>query len=148
MGCHALLQGIFPTQGSNPGLLPQLEETPETPPSSRAEGGMQDTQVRSLGQEVPQEEGMATHSTILAWRTPWTVAHEAPLSTGFSQQEYWSGLPCPPPGNLPNPGIKPTSPVSPAFQADSLPLSHHFYIMYLLQVAVSGFSVQTTDICT
>ena len=39
----------------------------------------------------------------------WTVACQAPLSMGFSQQEYWSGLPCPPPGDLPNPGIKPAS---------------------------------------
>ena len=38
----------------------------------------------------------------------------APLSMGFSRQEYWSGLPCPPPGDLPNPGIKPASPISPA----------------------------------
>ena len=43
---------------------------------------------------------------------------------GFSRQEYWSGLPCPPPGHLPDPGIEPTSPVSPALQVDSLPLSH------------------------
>ena len=50
--------------------------------------------------------------------TPWTVAHQAPLSMGFSRQEYWSGLLCPPPGDLPNPGIKPRSP---ALQADSLP---------------------------
>ena len=41
--------------------------------------------------------------------TPWAVAHQAPLSVGFSRQEYWSGLPCPPPGDLPNPGIKPKS---------------------------------------
>jgi len=39
----------------------------------------------------------------------WTVAHQAPLSMGFSRQEYWSGLPCPPPGGLPNPGIEPAS---------------------------------------
>ena len=46
-----------------------------------------------------------------AWlsETPWTVAHQAPLSMGFSRQEYWSGLPCPPPGDLPTPGIKPAS---------------------------------------
>ena len=50
--------------------------------------------------------------------TPWTAACQAPLSTGFSRQEYWSGLPFPSPGNLPNPGIKPGSP---ALQADSLP---------------------------
>ena len=46
--------------------------------------------------------------------TPWTVAHQAPLSKGFSRQEYWSGLPFPPLGDLPNPGIKPMSPVAPA----------------------------------
>ena len=43
---------------------------------------------------------------------PWTVACQAPLSMGFSSQEYWNGLPCPPPGDLPNPGIKPESPVA------------------------------------
>ena len=46
--------------------------------------------------------------------TPWTVAHQAPLSMGFTRQEHWSGFPCPPPGDLPDPGIKPGSP---AFQA-------------------------------
>ena len=40
---------------------------------------------------------------------PWTAAHQAPLSMGFSRQEYWGGLLCPPPGDLPNPGIEPTS---------------------------------------
>ena len=55
---------------------------------------------------------------------PRTVIHEAPLSMGFSQQESWSGLPFPPPGDLPDPGIKPMPPASPALQADSLPLSH------------------------
>ena len=53
--------------------------------------------------------------------TPWTVAHQAPLSMGPSRQEYWSRLPLPPPGDLPDPGIKPASP---ALQVDSLPLSH------------------------
>ena len=50
--------------------------------------------------------------------TLWTVARQAPLSMGFSRQEYWSGLPFPSPGDLSSPGIEPTSP---AFQADSLP---------------------------
>ena len=54
--------------------------------------------------------------------TPWTIVHQAPLSMGFSRQEYWSGLPFPPPGDLPNPGSEPMSPVSPALQVDSLPL--------------------------
>ena len=53
--------------------------------------------------------------------TLWTVAGQSPLSMGFCRQEYWSGLSFPPPGDLPNPGIKPESPVSPALQADSLP---------------------------
>ena len=44
--------------------------------------------------------------------TPSTVAHKAPLSMGFPRQEYWSGLPSPFPGNLPNPGIEPASPAS------------------------------------
>ena len=50
--------------------------------------------------------------------TPWTVAHQAPLSMGFSRQEYWSELPFASPGAFPDPGIKPRSP---ALQADSLP---------------------------
>ena len=50
--------------------------------------------------------------------TPWTLAHQAALSTGFSRQEYWSGLPFPPLGDLPHPEIKPGSF---AWQADSLP---------------------------
>ena len=52
--------------------------------------------------------------------TPWSVALQAPLSTGFPMEEYWSGLPLPPPGDLPNPGIERVSLVSPTLQADSL----------------------------
>ena len=54
--------------------------------------------------------------------TPWTVARQAPLSMGFSRKEYWSELPFPPPGDLPDPGIKLTSPMSPALQTNSLPI--------------------------
>ena len=50
--------------------------------------------------------------------TPWTTAQQAPPSMGFSRQEYWNGLPFPPPGDLPYPGMEPRSP---ALQADSLP---------------------------
>ena len=53
--------------------------------------------------------------------TPWTIAHQAPLSLGFARQEYWGGLSCPPPGDLPDPGMEPTSP---ALQVDSLSLSY------------------------
>ena len=55
--------------------------------------------------------------------TLWTVAHQALLSMGFSRQEYWSGLLCLPPEDLPNPGIKLSSPVYPDGQACSLPLA-------------------------
>ena len=54
-------------------------------------------------------------------------ACQPPLSMGFSRQECWSGLPCPPLGALPNPGIEPTPPAAPALQAGSLPLSHCVY---------------------
>ena len=53
--------------------------------------------------------------------TPWTVAYQAPLSKGFSKQEYWIGLPFPSPGDIPDPGIEAGSP---ELQAGSLPLSH------------------------
>ena len=55
---------------------------------------------------------------------PMDVACQAPLLMGFSRKEYWSGLPCPSPGDLPDPGTEPVSPVAPALQADSLLLSH------------------------
>ena len=56
-------------------------------------------------------------SRVQLFVTPWTVAHQAPLSRGFSRQEYWSGLPFPSPGDLPNPRIEPRSP---ALEADAL----------------------------
>ena len=56
-------------------------------------------------------------SRVRLFATPWTVAYQAPLSMGFSRQEYWSGLPFPSPGDLPDPGIEPGSP---ALQADAL----------------------------
>ena len=56
----------------------------------------------------------AVFSHVWLFATPWTVAHQVLLSMKFSRQEYWSGLPFPPPGDLPNSGIKPVSPISPA----------------------------------
>ena len=56
---------------------------------------------------------MPIHSVSASVVTPWTAAH-IPLSMGFSRQEYWSGLPCPPPGDLPDPGIQSASLTSPA----------------------------------
>ena len=57
---------------------------------------------------------MLSHVQLFA--TPWIVACQSPLSMGFPRQEYWSGLPCPPPGDLPDPGIKPASIMSPALE--------------------------------
>ena len=56
-------------------------------------------------------------SCVQLFATPWSVTHQAPLSMKFSRPEYWSGLPFPSPGNLPDLGIKPRSP---ALEADSL----------------------------
>ena len=61
---------------------------------------------------------MKSLSRVQLFATPWTVAYEAPPSMEFSMQEYWSGLPFPSSGNLPDPGIQPGSP---ALQADALP---------------------------
>ena len=66
-------------------------------------------------------------SHVQLFATLWIIAHQAPLSMGFSRQEYWSRLPFPSTGDLLHPGIKPVSPASPALQADSLslkPLGH------------------------
>ena len=58
-------------------------------------------------------------SCVHLFVTLWTVAHEASQFMGFSRQEYWSGLSCPPLGDLPHPGIEFKSPVAPALLADS-----------------------------
>ena len=60
---------------------------------------------------------------MLLFLTLWTVALQAPLSMGSSEQEYWTGLPCPPPEDLPDPGIEPVSLMSPALANGSLPLA-------------------------
>ena len=74
-------------------------------------------------------------SYVPLFRTLWTVACQAPQFTGFSRQESWSGLPCPPPGGLQNPGTEPSSPGASVLH-DSLLLSHwgsiHTY-MYVCQ---------------
>ena len=66
--------------------------------------------------------------------TPWTVAHQAPLSMGLSRQESWNELPFLPPGDLPNTGIEPESSAFPARQTDSLLLSHWGSCIYYKQV--------------
>ena len=63
-------------------------------------------------------------NSVRLFVTPWTVTCQAPLSMRFPRSEEWSGLPFPPPGDLPDPGIKPASPVSPALQENSLSQCH------------------------
>ena len=114
VGCHFLLQGISLSHGWNPCLaLPALRRgffayhcAPGKPHYRAC--------VRAC----------CLFSCIRLFVTLWTVAHQAPLSIELSRQEYWSGLPCPPPKDLPNPGMESVSPASSALQAYSLPLSH------------------------
>ena len=75
-------------------------------------------------------------SHVRLFFTPWTAAHQAPLSMGCSRQEYWSGLPCSPPGDLPNPGIKPITFMSPAlaggfFTSSATWEAHETYLLNL-----------------
>ena len=62
------------------------------------------------------QQGVSVLNHVQLFATPWTVAHQAPVSMGFSREEYWKGVPFTPPGDLPNPGIEPRAP---APQADS-----------------------------
>ena len=71
---------------------------------------------KCLGRKVKVKVKLLSRVRLFA--TPWTIAHQVPLSMGFSRQEYWSGLPFPSPGNIPDPEIEPGSP---ALQADVLP---------------------------
>ena len=66
---------------------------------------------------------LSRFSRVQLFATPWTVARQAPLSLGFSRQEYWSGWPFPSPGDLPIPGIRPTSLTPPTLTGSSLPLT-------------------------
>ena len=74
----------------------------------------------SRGSSWPRKVKVKVNSLSRVWlfATPWTVAHQAPPSMGFSRQEYWSGLPFPSPRDRPDPGIEPRSP---SLQADPLP---------------------------
>ena len=108
-----------------------------------------DTSMNAKVFSVKLHVGAQSLGRVQLFVAPWIVAHQAPLSMGFSRQEYWSGLPFPPPGDLPNPGIEPTPPASPALQEDSLPLSYqgsqvnkyvNHYNLVLHFNSTSGFS--------
>ena len=78
-------------------------------------------------------------SCVRLFVTPWTVDHQALLSMGFSTQEYWTGLPCPPPGDLPNPEIEPMSLTSPA-------LIGGFFTIHSTWEALNWLSVQFSSV--
>ena len=89
---------------------------------SRAEGQRGGHTEESLETDVHAHVCAASRfSRVGLLATPWAAAPQAPQSMGFSEQEDWTGLPLPPPGDLPDPG---TELRSPALQAGSLPLSH------------------------
>ena len=66
--------------------------------------------ISGLGTKISYCCCLVAQSCLTLFVIPWTVAHQAPLSIEFPRQEYWSGLPCPPPGVLPHSGIEPVSP--------------------------------------
>ena len=72
-------------------------------------------------------------SHVRLFATLWTVAQQVPLSTGFSRQEYWSRLPCPPPGDLPDPGTEPKSLMSPTLAGGLFTTSTTWEVCGLLQ---------------
>ena len=95
---------------------------------------------------LPSARVLSCFSRVQLFVTPWTIARQAPLSTGFSRQEHWSGLPCPPPGNLPNPGIESTFLMSPAQAGkffitsttwEALPSHIHILFIYFSPWAIS-----------
>ena len=98
-----------------------------------------------------REFQFGAHAQLLSYvrlfGTPQTVAHQAPLSMGFPRQEYWSRLPCPSPGDLPNPGIKPASFASPALTQilyhwaiwEVLPVRYTYSLLCPVNTAVSFF---------
>ena len=85
----------------------------------RVNAGPQGPQVSVVMAQHLCYEGMHAKSlqSCPTLRAPWTIPCQAPLSMGFSKQEYWSELPCPPSGDLPNPEIEPTSLMSPLWEA-------------------------------
>ena len=119
VGCHSLFQGIFPTQGSNLGFLHCRQIlyhlSHQGSPTHRIKLiKMKLTKIKSILRACVRSH----FSCVWLFVTPWTIALQAALSMEFSRQEYCIRVAIPSPGNLPNPGIKPGSPV---LRADALP---------------------------
>ena len=95
---------------------------------------------RQLGGDAPSQEKVKSLSHVRLFATPWTVAHQDPPSVGFSRQEYWSGLPFPSLGDLPNPEIEPESL---ALQTDALPSKPPGKLYFGTQPKVGNFGQVT-----
>ena len=92
---------------------------PHTPENNESAGRRQEGEGRAVRERTLRKcREVKSLSHVRFFAIPWTVVYQASLSMGFSRQEYWSGLPFPSPGDLPDPGIEPRSP---ALQADALP---------------------------
>ena len=110
---------------------------------------------------------LSRFSCVWLFTTLWTIAHQAPLSMGFSRQEYWSGLPCPSPGDLPSPGTDPASLCLLHWQVSSLPITppatpdmaviflvldaiwlFQFSIIFLCDSSLSRGEVRMEELCS
>ena len=141
--CHSLPQRIVPTQGSNPGLphcrwfftIWAIRETfkrfqnwnsksiieTHSHIASNLEGKTRPLLPKP--KSFPPSCVLSRFSHVQLFATPWSVAHQTPLSMGFSRQEDWSGLPCPPPGSFPTQGSDLSLSCLLHWQASSLPLA-------------------------
>ena len=104
-----VLVSMWNDQNSHALLETTLENCLEASSEAKYMGTLQSWKVKGLVAQLVKE-------LVWLFATPWTIACQASLSMGFSRKEYWSGLPCPTPGDLPDPGIEPGSP---ALWADS-----------------------------
>ena len=127
--CSCITLGIKPTSGQDIGLVHEWEVSCYCVKPLRLQSFFVTaastilTNIYSLYCVCVQ-----SLSRVQLFVTLWTIAHEVPLSMGFSQQEYWSGLPFSSSRGSSNPGMEPSSPSSPSLPVDCLPLYHRIYI--------------------
>ena len=151
MGCHFLLQRIFPTQGLNP-CLPHYRQmlyhlSHQGSPWCVCMCVCVCVCVYIYIYICVCMCVLSRFSHVRLFATPWTVAHQVPLCMGFSRQKYWSGLPCPPPGDLPDPGIEPWSLCLPYWQTASLLLPPPGKPIYIGLLNMHGFASKQFLLC-